>query len=967
MKRTILTLLAVLAALCADAQIIINMENYTKYQTGEVKLTLKDEATSEPICFASVYLIPQGDTTITNFSLSDDKGNAVMEEVLAGKYEVNAEMIGYLPYKKIHEFSGYRNDLGIIKLKENPEYIDASTITAVGNPVTVKKDTIEYNASSFHVGENAMLEDLLKKMPGMEVSEDGTVTVNGEQVDKITVGGKTFFFDDPAMAVKNLPAKIVDKIKVIDKDTEEAEISGIETHDSKEKVMDVELKEEYKKGWFGNAKLGGGYTLTPKTGDELIDHKGPLYNANALMSAYGEKDQVVVIANGQNAIDPTASGMSVIVYGGDQDEFDSKQGLATNATAGVNYNTERIGGLPATVSVSYKYNSKDAKEKTARTSFRAGKDDLHTDGFFDGTGDGHTLTAGIELKNSRRDKLYFSFEPKFSYNSKQNAFTNTSSTTENSDTLNSSVSARFNSSQSIGTSGQLDLGLLKIGGKEGRNLSMYSYYSLTEGDGTSGENSSTMTGESTSVVSLLYDKKSSSRYLMSDIGYVEPFGEKWRLRVNARGMFSSSRTDNIASNGTDGSYNDYYTNITDNESVEIEGGISAQYKNENHSVTLGFSAQMNETVNYVKNLGVETTTGKGEWMFQLAPNMDYSYSKDSFSSNVYYFGSTQQPYNSQMSPMLNLGNPTMISAGNIYLKPYMYHYIGAYARHNNRENFSFVNARVSGNMEQNGIVQASWFDSNAIRYSVPVNSRKPSYRINGSLTYNQPFGEKRLWTFSTFADVSYSASAGYQATGRLEGLDIKEFDYAGFMSEFWGNADGNRFYSGESGFAESTMSTLHYALDLGLKYQRDRFNTSVHAYGRNQISRYSLDPDANADTWMHSYSIEAMYTTLKNWEFSTKFNANFYIGYSAGFGAPQYNWNASISKTIKTVTLSLKGIDLLNQASRNLQRTATSEYIMDTYRNVLGRYILFSVSFNFGKMNAKKSQAVQDASWKIAL
>jgi hypothetical protein len=118
---------------------------------------------------------------------------------------------------------------------------------------------------------------------------------------------------------------------------------------------------------------------------------------------------------------------------------------------------------------------------------------------------------------------------------------------------------------------------------------------------------------------------------------------------------------------------------------------------------------------------------------------------------------------------------------------------------------------------------------------------------------------------------------------------------------------------------------------------------------------------------MHSYSIEAMYTTVSNWEFSSKFNANFYVGYTNGFGAPQYNWNASISKTIKSVTLSLKGIDLLNQASRNLQRTATNEYIMDTYRNVLGRYFLFSVSFNFGKMNAKKSQAVQDATWNLML
>jgi len=202
MKRIILLFMAAIIALSSRAQVFINMDAYTKYQTMEVKLTLQDASTSEPISFASVYIIPQGDTTITNFSISDDKGNVVMDEVMPGKYEVNAEMIGYLPYKKIHEFKGYRQDLGIIKLEENPEFIDASTITAVGNPITIKKDTIEYNASSFRVGENDMLEDLLKKMPGMEIGDDGSVSVNGEKVDKITVGGKTFFFDDPSMAVR---------------------------------------------------------------------------------------------------------------------------------------------------------------------------------------------------------------------------------------------------------------------------------------------------------------------------------------------------------------------------------------------------------------------------------------------------------------------------------------------------------------------------------------------------------------------------------------------------------------------------------------------------------------------------------------------------------------------------------------------------------------------------------------------
>ena len=119
-----------------------------------------------------------------------------------------------------------------------------------------------------------MLEDLLKKMPGMEVGADGTVMLNGEKIDKITVGGRTFFFNDPTAALKSLPAKIVEKIIVSDKVKDEAAGEAFATKSEKEKVMDVELKEEYTKGWFGNARLGGGSTLTPETDNALIYIKG---------------------------------------------------------------------------------------------------------------------------------------------------------------------------------------------------------------------------------------------------------------------------------------------------------------------------------------------------------------------------------------------------------------------------------------------------------------------------------------------------------------------------------------------------------------------------------------------------------------------------------------------------------------------------------------------------------------------
>lgn len=150
-------------------------------------------------------------------------------------------------------------------MQPDDKVLKAASVSAVGTPMEMKGDTLIYNASSFRVMSNDNLADLLKKMPGVEVGEDGTVKVNGKEVSKITVGGRTFFLGDNKATLDNLPAKIVDKVKVIDKESESAEFTGIKGE--KEKVMDVELKEEYKSGWFGNAKLSGGTTAYGKDGN----------------------------------------------------------------------------------------------------------------------------------------------------------------------------------------------------------------------------------------------------------------------------------------------------------------------------------------------------------------------------------------------------------------------------------------------------------------------------------------------------------------------------------------------------------------------------------------------------------------------------------------------------------------------------------------------------------------------------
>ena len=176
---------------CARAQVFIINDNVYQERMAEIKATVVDSLTNEPVPFASVYVMPSKDTTITNFTLSDAKGEATLDEVPFGSYVFHVEMMGYKPFVKERYFRESKVDMGTVRLQEDKLFLKAATVTDVGNPIVIKKDTVEFNASSFRVGANAMLKDLLLRMPGMEITEDGKVKFNGEEIDKITVGGRT--------------------------------------------------------------------------------------------------------------------------------------------------------------------------------------------------------------------------------------------------------------------------------------------------------------------------------------------------------------------------------------------------------------------------------------------------------------------------------------------------------------------------------------------------------------------------------------------------------------------------------------------------------------------------------------------------------------------------------------------------------------------------------------------------------
>lgn len=950
-----------------QAQNTIDIKNYNQYTNVTLKMSLKDADTDEPIAYATVYLTPQNDTLITNFAVSDEEGKAVIKDITPGRYQVNAEMIGYHSYQRIHNLKGTQIDLGIIKLEENPEDIDPASITAIGNAIAVKNDTLIYNTSAFRVGENAMLEDLLKKMPGMEVAPDGTVMVNGEKIDKITIGGKTFFFNDPAMVVKNLPAKVVERIKVIDKKTDEAEFSGVSTKDEKEKVMDLELKSEYQEGWFGNAKLHCGFPINGEDANELYIDDKALFNASAMAAYYNEVDQITLLANGKNVDEYGGGSVSVYTGSDDVDSFAGREGIITSAQAGINYNTERIGGMEMSSNVAYNFSNKDAREKSHRTSFQSIDSDIETDTEYNGVGTDSRLSANIILKNRDTERFLFTLNPTLYYTTRERNESYKSATTFGDGLLNSSQSSALSHTNVFNTRTSWNLGVQNLG-KDNRSLTFAGNFTYRNKAGNSSDYSITDFGESSDIKNLMYG--TAVNYLATEgiLSYVEPISSNWSLQTRFTACYISQSDDISAFNGIDGSANDNYSSYSRNQDLLLRERLLMQYEKDNAKAVFGLQIDQENVKITSKHLGFENITGKGNWTLNFAPYADVELRMDNAYITIDAGGRTEAPIGSLIIPTLNVTNPTQITTGNIYLKTGFQQNLNFRFRRNNPKTFSYVNARLRGGITHNGLVYASWFDKNGVRYAIPVNSKSPSYNVSGSFDYRRPLNEKKTLTLSISPMAGYTNSSSYQSKSRLSGLDKANFDYGKTMKWFWGDADGNVFYSGESGFAESKTNVLDYSLTIDVEYEIGNFYIMAGGFANNIISRYSLDESADNNIWTFITYGELLWFNEKGWEVTTDYVFNFYRGYSPGYGTPEYIWNARISKEIKAVTLSLSVSDILNQRRSYLGqiRKTSAEYMEDSYFNVMGRCILLGVSFNFGKMNAKNNSKVQSAMRQMA-
>lgn len=921
---------------------------------GTVTLSLTDSSTGEAVGFATVSITKLGNTKPYKYALSDDKGKTVFDKVAAGKYVLKAELLGYKPLTKDIEVKG-KLDLGALKMDPDKQVLDAASVSAAGNPIVIKKDTIEYNASSFKTTENDVLEDLLKKLPGVEVSEDGTVTANGQTISKITIDGKTFFLDDPQLASKNIPAKIIDKVKVVEKKSEQAEFTGIDDGND-ETIIDLSIQKGMMNGLFGNVMAGAGHDVRKQvSGSELSSGNGDWrYQGAGFLGRFTDKNQLSVVINGNNTNnrgfnDLAGSMMQGMRGGGGGMGRGSRgwgpgNGITTSWMGGLNGNTSLFDGK-MDLGGNYLYNNNETyvEEESRKITYLDNHNLIYNNkGSNTTNSDGHRFGVRLEHKFSENTSILF--QPQVSFgNGDFNEISEFSTLTERNGVAsrtNEGFTSNTGSNQNRRTNGFF-LFRQKLG-KAGRTLSFNARYNFSGNDMDGFNQSLTRTFDefetaSDSIINQRYNQEQNSQSLSGRLTYTEPLGKGFFVEANYEaswnrststkntydsGVVSDFGASNLVYNPNGEVLNDVYSSEIVNRYVNQTIGANFVYQKDKLRAQAGVSANPTDTHN--ETTGFDTYDNH---VLNWAPQAMLWYDIDD-NTNVrgFYFGRSQQPSVSQLMRVPDNTNPLSVSFGNMYLEPYFNHSFRSDFRHTNKKNFLSVNAGLDGGIVKNPIVNAQWYGTNGAQYSIPVNG-KDSYNGSFRIMLNSPIAKSNFSVF-LMSRASYSKSSSY--------VGSSSFDMGKSLD-----------------FTLNKLQTVGLMERLRLTYRNDIVELTAGGRTRMSKSWYTIANQSTNMTWSNQVSASMNWTVPGGLGIVADGNYNWYNGYTTDQGT-QLILNAKITKMLfkDKFTLALNAYDILDQA-KNLSVSDSSNYHTETLNNTLGRYIVVSLTYRFGNFGGK--------------
>lgn len=881
--------------------------------------TILDINTQLPIEAATVYFSNVKDSTIIEFTATDKNG---LFKIVTKKYEnsiffkVNQE--GYQSFVEEHTGLVENKDFGKVYLLNN-KYALNEIVVVKDVPIKVKKDTLEFNASSFKVRPDSNVETLLKELPGFEIDSQGKITVNGKDVSQVLVNGKAFFDKEGLMVLKNLPAEIINKIQVSDFKTKKEELSKQEST-SDFSSINITIDEKKNKGVFGKFLAGYG-------SDER-------YESSFILNFFKDKQKISVLASSNN-INATGFSMDDVfdnMGGGRNSKRETTappiKGITQSNLAGISYSDQWTKKIDAVGSYEYKNTTNENESKSKQVNFLPTSTNF-TDAESKTKNESTVNKANFELEYKINPTIRLVFEPTINQSySNNNLISASKAQNDKDEPINESTTKSNRESENITLGNTINFN--KAFTKKLRNLSFVfnNNYTVNDSDGVTVsktlffQNNRPNIDRNQNVLNLNTFTANSV-----DIEYTEPITDSLRFRIGVDLDWNSEETDlkTYDFNTSSETYKDLnnlqsnYTNSSRN-SIRPKAGLS--YEKNKYTFNINSSTAIIDYNNYSLYLNKDTELNQKYMLPYANAQIRYRINRSKYLSFKYDYDNTL-PTPKQLIPVTNLSNPLVTIIGNPNLKPNETHTASVNFKNYNYRTRSGYSLYLKTNLFLQEIATTAFFDENG---------KKTTTYTNVENTHSTSIGGNWNQTIKNNAHV---------------------FRYGI-------NFNGN--YSFDKGFTNGVMfSAKSTRLTPGAYLSYDYGELLIIApsyrltYNETKYENSAIDANSNV---LHNINLQTTSYWPKNWVFGNDFGYTYNSNISGDFKKDFYLWNTSLSYGFfdKKMLVKVKIYDILNQ-NQSATRTINPTSIRDEENTVLKRYAMFSLSYKLGKFKGKQKKS----------
>ena len=899
------------------------------------------------------------DSTLIQGAQTAYDGIFILNNIPAGKYKLIISSVGFAERTQEIQMPNKHLDLPTIHLHEQVQYLAEVSVQGHAAEMTVKGDTIEYNTAAYQVSETATVEELLKKMNGVEVDKEGKVTINGEEIKSVRIDGKKFFGDDVQTATKNIPAEMIEKIQVIDEKSEMAKLTGFEDDDT-ERIINLSLKQNRKRGVFGNYSGALGMDLVGDNGnwfdyDQQFLSNDFRYGANIFTNLLLGESQTTIIA-GANNTNEIRSGRGRGNWGGEN------AGITASENIGVNTNidlTNRITKRDNTTSLllggdaTFNHAQNDTRTRTNKESYT----DKYTYINNDSTSKlSHSWNAQMRLELEYQidtlNKLIL--RPTIGYTNNEgnsyNIYTFDRDTVI--DTLNHVIRINDGYQQQFSLSEDISAGLRAIYNhkflRPGRSLTMQANINFTNTKGNTQTYSYDQLQQIATVDQRTLSGNNTYSYSLRT-SYVEPIYKNNHLLemvLSLSGNNRISEKNQYTKDSITGDYSVYdsiYSNNLLNSLYSEQLELNYRWVQEKFDLMVGARAiaqQTHSRTYYGNTLARDTLYNN--WNFSPNLNFRYRFERKKF-ARIIYRGTTQQPSITQMEPVRNNSDALNETVGNLGLQPAYRHNIFMMYSSFNQEKFSSFMTGLRATITEDALTNNTIYDQTGKRYMQTVNADIIPWNIGWDMMSNTPFANK-MFQLHTRTAINYNERVAY-ILREQDVAQIEQMIDAGTMPLGQASHTGNLRVSSDIG-----LRFTHKIVDIGIK------NTNIYSLTRNSLNDQSK---SSVGDWIITGDVT--FHLPKQWNISTDIGFTGRYGYTGIDDPNEIMWNASIDKTWNNATLTLKVYDLLHD-KKNIVQTIGEDYVSYKRFNTLPTYAMLTFTYKLNRMGGLKAKGA--AAWQ---